>query len=373
MAAPTRRKKLDKVSDAAANLPSPKFYCCRCGRSYSRLNGSFPVSHSPMYRGTGYLPICSECVDDLYEGYKKELGNDRDAMRRICMKLDLYWNDSIYAMVERVSGVQSRVRTYIGKTNLLKYIDKTFDDTILEEEAASKDEFTKRVDDAVSEKLKCIEYGSAQELSRNCENSYDGGDEQTENSRKEIKQEDIEFWGPGYDFDFYGDLNRRWAGWTQGSDVTDPSERSLYKQICLLEATITRDSAQGKAIDKNVNALNTLLGSMNLKPAQKKDDADGELDKMTLGVGIQKWEFSRPLPETPKNMVDIRGTIKNITTWYLGHACKMVGLRNSYCKMYEDAMDRLRVSHPEYDEEDDDSILNDLFASEPRSSEGSGV
>ena len=39
------------------------------------------------------------------------------------------------------------------------------------------------------------------------------------------------------------------------------------------------------------------------------------------------------------------------------------GLRNSYCKMYEDAMDALRVKHPEYDEEDDDSLLNDIFGS----------
>lgn len=349
MAVPTKRKKLDKVSDSSINMPSPKFYCCRCGRSYSRLNGSFPVSHSHMYRGTGYLPICSECVDDLYETYKNTLGNDREAMRRICMKLDLYWNDSIYAMVERVSGVQSRVRAYIGKTNLLKYIDKTFDDTIEEEKASFDEEFIKRVDDAVSSRLSECQYMQ----------DTDTTDDDCDNL---IRQEDIEFWGPGYDYEFYEDLNRRWAGWTQGSDVTDPSEKSLYKQICLLEATITKDSAQGKAIDKNVNALNTLLGSMNLKPAQKKDDSDGELEKMTLGVGIQKWEYSRPLPETPKNLVDIRGTIRNITTWYLGHACKMVGLRNSYCKMYEEAMDKLRVSHPEYDEEDDDSVLNDLFS-----------
>lgn len=56
------------------------------------------------------------------------------------------------------------------------------------------------------------------------------------------------------------------------------------------------------------------------------------------------------------------GTVKNITTWFLGHACKMVGLRNSYCKLYEDAMNELRVKHPEYDEEDDDTLLSDLFS-----------
>ena len=83
---------------------------------------------------------------------------------------------------------------------------------------------------------------------------------------------------------------------------------------------------------------------------------------MPLGVGIQKWEYNRPLPETKKSLCDVSGTVKNITTWFLGHACKMVGLRNSYCKLYEDAMNELRVKHPEYDEEDDDTLLSDLFS-----------
>ena len=82
---------------------------------------------------------------------------------------------------------------------------------------------------------------------------------------------------------------------------------------------------------------------------------------MPLGIGIQKWEFNRPLPETPKENRDVRRTIKNITTWYLGHACKMVGLKNSYTRAYEEAMNELRVKRPEYDEEDDDSVLSDIF------------
>ena len=109
--------------------------------------------------------------------------------------------------------------------------------------------------------------------------------------------------------------------------------------------------------------LNTLLGSASLKPAQKKDESDAELEKMSLGVGIQKWEFDRPLPATDKDKRDVRDTIKNITIWYLGHACKMVGLKNSYSKMYEEAMEELRVKRPEMDEEDDEDVLNDFFKS----------
>lgn len=331
MADAPKRKKLEK-SDEQLPVTGQKFYCCRCGKSFSRKKGYFPVSHSPMYRGTGYLPFCVDCIDDMYEEYCQELGG-KEAMRRMCMKLDLYWSESIYEMVERTSGTNSRIRNYIGKTNIVRFIDKTFDDTLREEAKADK-----------SEPI----YQAAPSGECSCEPD-------------EIDQKVIDFWGAGYAKDFYDELERRYAGWTENIPTITPTERSLYRQICLLETIISRDAAQGKQINNNVNALNTLLGSMNLKPAQQKGEADAELEKMPLGVGIQKWEYSRPLPETPKEKRDVRDTIKNITTWYLGHACKMVGLRNSYTKMYEDAMEELRVKHPEYDEEDDDSVLNDIF------------
>lgn len=334
-----KRRKLDKVQDDHVKSPT-RYYCCRCGVSYSRQKGYFPVSHSPMYRGSGYLPICNECIESLYEQYIATLSDDKEAMRRICMKLDLYWNEDIYAMVERTAGVHSRIRSYIGKTNIVRYIDKTFDDTLFEE--AQKNAETKS-DSFTFSTLQCAD------------------NDEAELYEPTVDQELIDFWGAGYTYDFYMELERHFKDWTNGVPVLDPSERSLYKQICLLEVIISRDSAQGKAIDKNVNALNTLLGSMNLKPAQKKGEVDEDLENMPLGVGIQKWENSRPLPETPKQNRDIRGVVKNITTWYLGHACKMVGLRNSYCKMYEDAMEELRVKRPEYDEEDDDTLLTDIF------------
>lgn len=341
MANTTRRKKLERTPDDVPQT-NQKFICCKCGTGYSRQKGYFPVSHSPMYRGTGHLPMCNDCVDEMYEYYRSELGDDRAAMRRVCMKLDLYWDDSIYDMVERTAGVQSRVRSYIGKANIIRYVDKSFDDTLREDAAKAEQDSAERF-------------------------SFVSVDDETEPVPIEetVEQNIIDFWGAGYPADMYAELERHYNDWTGDTVVAEPSARSLYRQICLLEVIIARDSAQGRAIDKNVNALNSLLGSMNLKPSQKKEDADAELERMPLGVGIQKWEYSRPLPETPKEKRDIRGTIRNITTWYLGHVCKMVGVKNSYCKMYEDAMDELRVKHPEYDEEDDDTILNDIFGGTP--------
>lgn len=235
MAEAPRRKKLEKtVDDSTTIQTSQKFYCCRCGTSYSRKKGYFPVSHSPMYRGSGFLPMCNDCVEDMYEQYRAMLGDDKAAMKRMCMKLDLYWNEDIYAMVERTAGVHSRVRNYIGKTNIIRYIDKTFDDT-LDEEALLEPEETPAA-------------------------SYIAQPEDT--AEADVDQALVDFWGAGYTPDFYLELERRYKDWTGDRQVIDPSERALYRQICLLESIIARDSAQGKPIDKNVNALNSLLGSM---------------------------------------------------------------------------------------------------------------
>ena len=111
-----------------------EFYCCRCQKQYKRQKSNFPASQSSLYKGNGgYLTICNNCVDELFEHYKYAIGNEADAIRRICLKFDIYWNPEIYSMLNKASTSQSRVRAYISKTNLYKYIGKTFDDTLDEE------------------------------------------------------------------------------------------------------------------------------------------------------------------------------------------------------------------------------------------------
>lgn len=345
MADTPKRKKLEKNTDVRT-ASIQKFYCCRCGIAYSRQKGYFPVSHSPMYRGLGYLPMCNECVEDMYEQYRSILTNDREAMRRMCMKLDLYWNETIYDMVEKSVGVHSRIRSYIGKTNIVRYIDKTFDDTLLEESKIERDDRTNG--------FKLVDSEDTTE---------------TDLDEISVEQSVVDFWGVGFTPDFYIELERRYKDWTNGSSVVDPTERSLYKQICILEATINKDSAQGKAIDKNVNALNTLLGSMNLKPAQKKDEADSMVDGTPFGVWIRRWENTKPIPEPDPELQDVDGIVRYISIWFLGHLCKMLGIRNTYCKLYEDEISKMRIERPEYEDEDDESMFNDIFSTDCKNGE----
>jgi len=336
MADSLKRKRLEKVEDDTPKIVgSTNVYCHRCGSAFSRRKGYFPVSHSPMYRGIGFLPWCNDCIDEMYEEYRSKLG-DKEAMHRMCMKLDLYWNESIYDMVERRAGVNSRVRTYIGKTNMVRFIDKTYDDTLREESVLK----------------------AAQPYAESVE---DIEKEIGEEEGSPVDQALIDFWGVGYTPDFYAELERKYKEWTQGLTSISQSERTLYKQICLSEVLINRDAANGLPIKDNQKQLNELLGSMNLKPSQQKSDADAELEKMPLGVGLEKWESRRPLPVTDEKMRDINHRIRDITTWYLGHGAKMVNLRGAHVQMYEDAMNELRVKFPEYEDDDDDTMLTDIF------------
>lgn len=347
MADAPKRKRLEKMPQDNIPVSNQKFYCFRCGTAFSRQKGYFPVSHSPMYRGMGYLPFCNDCLDTLFDEYRQSLGSDREAMRRLCMKLDLYWHDSIFDMVERTAGVNSKVRNYIGKTNIIRYIDKSYDDTVEEEESNGI---------AAARQEERVQTGYLPE-----------DDVQEEDA--DIPEDVVLFWGPGYTPKMYLELEERKKYWLSRFPTGynfDIGEEALIRQICNLEIDINHDRAAGKSIDKNVNTLNTLLGSANLKPAQKKsEEADAELDNMPFGVGIRKWENTRPIPDPDPELQDVDGIVRYISIWFLGHLCKMLGIKNTYCKLYEDEMERLRVKTPEFEDEDDESMFNNIFSGDP--------
>jgi len=316
-----------------------KYYCTRCPRNFTKQKGNFPTSQSPIYRENGgYLPICRHCIDEMYLHYKTVLGDEKAAIRRICMKFDIYWHEKVYEMVYKGNTTNSRVLTYISKTNLYKYVGKTYDDTLDEEGLPM------RLSDAAD----------------TVETIVDTGDEVL------IPSEVIEFWGEGFPRPFYIDLERRLKYWCGDTDrySMDVSECAIIRQICMLEVTITRDTAMGKSTDKSVNALNTLLGSANLKPVQKKkeESLDAAAEGTPFGVWIRKIENTRPISAPDPQMRDVDGIGKYISVWFLGHLCKMMKIDNTYSRLYEEEMARLRVERPEYEGEDEEAIFEDIFA-----------
>lgn len=297
------------------------------------------MSQSPIYKGNhGYIPTCRNCIDELFDQYKEAIGDEKEALRRICMKFDIYWNEEIYGMLSKANTSNSRVLAYISRTNLLKYQGKTYDDTL---------------DEEYNSELPYFNQPTNSECDEDC-------------TTAQIDESVKKFWGSGFNNSWYEELSSRYDYWTSkfpNDFDLDVGIQALLRQICILETQINKDLMAGKPVEKLINALNTLIGSANLKPAQnkKEESIDASVENMPLGVGIKKWEDTRPLPDMAPEFQDVDGIIKYISTWFYGHLGKMVGIKNFYSKLYEKEISRLRVEKPEYEEDDDETVFNEIF------------
>jgi hypothetical protein len=324
----------------AIEMSSDTAICSRCGKKYSRRKGYFPVSYAILHKGIGYVPICKDCIDTMYNTYLAQCNNAKDAVRQMCRKLDLYWSESVYETVSRKSTTRTMMTQYIAKINTITYAGKSYDDTLSEE-------------------------GTLWNFNPEPDGSSEYEDSDTpQNESLETPEEIITFWGSGYSDEMYRELEQRRQYWMskfpEGTEL-DVGTEALIRQICSLELDINRDRIAGKSVDKSVNALNNLLGSANLKPNQQKADGDSAQENTPFGVWIRRWETQRPVPDPDPELEDVDGIIRYISIWFLGHLCKMLGIKNTYCRLYEEEIAKMRVDRPEYEDEDDETLFNDIF------------
>ena len=319
--------------------------CRKCGTAYSRLKGYFPVSYAQLYKGTTYLPYCRECVDSMYNMYLTECQDPKAAVRQMCRKLDLYWNETCFAAVERQNATRTMMTNYISKVNGVKYAGKSYDDTLKEEGVLwlFPNSYTAQVQDDVPVDPEPME-------------------------DVEVPEDVRAFWGPGHTADAYLELEERknyWLTQLPEDSSKDPGVQALLRQIVGLEIEINRDRASGKSTEKQAKVLSDLLGSAMLKPSQKKDGSEGIDEKTPFGVWIKRWEDERPVPEPDPELKDVDGIVKYILTWVYGHLARMLNIKNAYSRLYEEEIAKYRVEHPEFDDEDDESMLYDIFSDDP--------
>lgn len=329
--------------------------CYKCGTPYPKRKGIFPISYAPMWKGVGYISICKECLDTMYVTYLSQCNDPRMAVRQVCRKLDLYWSDKVFDMVEAKSTSRSLISRYLAKLNTSAYVGKCYDDTLIEEGMIwnfNPSESRQSVD------------GDVREITGVGEGESDDPI-YIDDSDIEVTDEVVRFWGGGYPNSKYKELEQRrryWMSKMPDLDDSDVGTEAILRQICYLELDINRDRISGKSTDKNINTLNTLLGSANLKPNQKRDDADSSVDKTPMGVWIWKLENKRPVKEVDPELEDVDGIRRYVTVWLFGHLCKMLNIKNSYSKLYEEEIAKMRVERPEYDEDDDETMLYDIFS-----------
>lgn len=317
----------------ALEVNTDRAFCYRCGKGFAKKKGNFPVSYAELHKGVGYLPICRSCLDKIYDTYLLECNDARLAVRQTCRKLDLFWDDKIFNSVSQRATSRSVMSQYLLKLANNSYTGKSYDDSLRSE-------------------------GTMWNFTDNTIRLFPEENLEGEESEP-ISDDVIMFWGTGYTPAMYRELEQRRQYWMskfpEGMQL-DIGTEAIIRQICSLELDINRDRAAGRAVDKSVNALNTLLGSANLKPAQKKDDADSSLEKTPMGVWLWRYENKRPLPDT----FDDSPILKYIFVW-MGHLCKMVGIKdNKYTRLYEEELAKYTVEKPEYNGDDEDMFIESI-------------
>lgn len=333
----------------AVEINSSSTVCRRCGNAYGRLKGYFPVSYGSLYKGAGYLPYCKHCVDEIFDTYLSVCHDVRAAARQVCRKLDIYWNDALFSQVAKGTASRSVMTGYLTRLNTPKYSNKSYDDTLQELGVLW---------------LPPEKYGVVSISSGEPSSDIDGDSVVDVGMDIEITRDIVEYWGPGYTADMLRELEQRRRFWLSqlpdgvGEDV---GAQAILRQICATEIDINRQRANHESTEKLTRALNDLLGSASLKPTQKKDDGAASNDNTPFGVWIRRWENQRPVPEPDPELQDVDGIARYISIWFLGHLCKMLNIKNTYSKLYEDEMAKRRVAHPELDDEDDEALFNDIF------------
>lgn len=318
----------------ALEIKADTAVCFRCGTAYGRRKGNFLVSYSPMYKGVGYLPICKECTEFLYNQYLAQCNDAKAAVRQMCRALNIYWNEGIYTKVAQKNTTRSMMTGYLTQTNANRFIGKCYDDTLSAE-------------------------GALWNIIVNNSGQVSFGQGDVAGEVEDISPEVVAFWGTGMDAQMYRELEQRKAYWLDRlpEDLeVDIGTEVIIKQICMLELDINKARTEGKSVEKLINALNSLLGSGNFKPAQKKDTSDAEFNDTPMGVWLYRWENKRPLPDKYKESA----LLKYIFIW-MGHVLKMLGRKNGYSKLYEDEIKRLTVERPELEDETDEEILTEYM------------
>ena len=312
--------------------------CICCGEKKNDLE--FWTSRSKLYEGIGgRLVICKDCLYDIYNGYiekykkeyealeyKFEIEDDhyfeRQAMRRICMILDVYYADRVFDSVLNAKNCVNILGTYFRNINLGQNKDKTFDNTIAED----------------TQKVVVMPLPDTFKIA-------------------EITKKTKKFFGLGFTDEDYMFLQKEYDDWTSRHECETKAQEEIFKDIAfnrLFKLKALREDKPTKDLDA---AFQNLLDSGNLKPKQAKTtNLD---DKQSFGLILDKCEMTRPLPEIDEDLRDVDGIGLYVDAFVRGHTCKMLNVKNAFSRVYTKVMEKFTVKKPEYSSDEDSEVLFD--------------
>lgn len=314
--------------------------CFICGEEKDEKK--FYSTSSNFYKNYGRIPICTDCLDDMFMMYRDRYeaegytNPDRKAVERICMAFDVYYKDSLFESARKSWDNRpdmSMMIHYMRNGRLGSNRLKSYDDTIREQYDASKDK----------EAILSI---------------YNDDDKELDRRVSEGKK----IFGPGFEREDYIFLYEQYSDWTARHECDMKSQEELFKEICFTQLNLFKANRAGRDTKTLNDTLIKQLDAAKLQPKQNAGDTTA--DNQTLGTLIDKWENTRPIPEIDEELRDVDKIGLYIDVFFRGHLAKMLNIKNAFSHLYNKFMEQFTVRKPEYaDEEDNEALFDAVFGS----------
>lgn len=304
--------------------------CPVCGEFVTRDN-----FYTDKRFAIGVYPECKKCV--LAEVEQRKNKNDKpnetkDSVKKMLQKMDLPYIDSLYESL--CTDVANEINEKNKKSPFLAYLPPIKSLPNWKGKTYADSEF---------------ELGVITE------------EEETKINAKTIKNGKKRF-GNGYSNEDYMFLEQEYQDWITRYECNTKAQESIFERLSFKKWEINKATKSGQPTKDLDKTYQELLATANITPRQS--GMDSMADAQTFGTLIQKYEETRPLPEIDPELADVDKIGLYIDSFYRGHACKMLGLKNTFTNLYEKVMSKYTVKPPEYNDETDSEVLFDkIFGS----------
>lgn len=269
--------------------------CTRCG-SYADVDADFLVSYSKMNKSSIRSSICKKCIAEVYEEYLAEYGDERKALFRLCMLLDVKYDSKVANSIIVKASNDNNVhvaRSYMGKMGLRQFRQKTFNDS----------------DDIIN-----IWSMSNEELDElvNNEDTYKMSKSDEERIKEEIlTTEVIRRWGYGRTPQDYQFLEDRYSTLVEAYNSKNPTSLWDYQELSLLYL----DLRNNRDNPTNLKSINEQIGKIQDRNKLTLKQQDVDTDEASFGVFIQKIEEEEPCEDRLEEFEDVDGIFYYIKKW----------------------------------------------------------
>lgn len=309
-----------------------KIRCLRCDNEFEAVDAY--KSRSITFRGTGRVPYCRECLGTLFDEYVQEYTQfgfrspRRKAAERICMMLDIYYNDTIYdsAMKEKEKvSYKNRhfIEVFLKQTFVQQYSKKNYNTAIKEQYEEAR-----------------LNGGVIMETS-----------ELSEDDMEAVKKA-TKIFGRGYLDDDYLYLYDQYTDWTARYECNTKAQEEVFKRLSCLQLEILKATRKGESTVNLDKTYREYMATGNIEPRQTSSDAMA--DNQSFGSLIEKWEKTDPVPECEEELKDVDKIGLLLDVFFKGHLAKMVGIKNGLSNQYDKYMEKYTVTKPEYRTDDND-------------------